>query len=83
MADISTIARFLQSTEWTTAEKWVVKWQFRLLGDFETALANAIKLADENNLAKLKLGFPIQVNGFLRWHSGDLGKRLRDAGLDI
>jgi len=74
---------FLSSPDWTEAEKWVIKWQFRILGEFQAALANAIKLADEKNLALLALGFPTQVEGFTAWNSGDLGRRLRTAGLEI
>lgn len=83
MTDHETISRFLGSPDWTEAEKWVIKWQFRLLGDFRTALAKAITLADENNLNRLALGFPTEVTGFTLWHAGGLGQRLRTAGLDI
>ena len=83
MADMKTIGEFLMSEKWTPEEKWVIKWQFRLLGDFHRALFDAIKLADEHNLARLAEGFPSQVAGFMAWHAGDLGKRLREAGLEI
>ena len=83
MTDHVTIGRFLTSAYWTESEKWIIKWQFRLLSDFQTALADAIKRADEDNLGRLRLGFPMQVDGFLQWHAGDLGCRLREAGLDI
>jgi hypothetical protein len=77
------IGEILTSDAWTAGEKFIVKWQFRLLGDFKTALVGAIMLADEQNLARLHLGFPGEVDGFLAWSVGDLGRRLRDAGLDI
>lgn len=38
-----------ESSPWTPGEKWVIKWQFGLLGNFNGALAKAISLADENN----------------------------------
>ena len=60
-----------------------MKWQFRLLGDFETALASAITKADDNNLMALSLGFPDQVAGYRAWAHGDLGQRLRAMGLEI
>ena len=75
------VRRILDSPDFTPGEKWVVKWQFRLLGSFQTALADAIKLADDDNLARLASGFPDQVQGFLGWNRGDLARRLRDKGL--
>lgn len=77
------IGVFLESPDWTPAEKWVIRWQFRLLGDFNTALAEAITRADDDNLARLELGFPDEVNGFLAWNRGNLAERLGKAGLDL
>ena len=77
------IGAMLTSDEWTEAEKSVIKWQFRLLGDFRTALFEAITLADDKNLVRLAMGFPYEVSGFMAWNRGGLGKRLRDAGLEI
>lgn len=84
MTDTRTIVgQFLESDQWTGAEKWVLRWQFGLLGDFQTALSEAIKRADDSNLARLELGFPEQVAGFIAWSRNDLGTRLREAGLEI
>lgn len=69
--------------DWSEPDKWVIKWQYRLLGDFETALAECITRADDHNLDLLARGFPVQVHGFLMWNRGNLGDRLREAGLDI
>ena len=77
------VATFLASDEWTEAEKWVMKWQFRLLGDFRNALFHAIACADDRNIELLALGFPDEVAGYKAWTCGDLAKRLRDAGLQI
>ena len=77
------ITDILESPAWTDGEKFVVKWQFQVLGHFKTALMDAIKLADEKNLARLELGFPDEVQGFRAWAYGDLGNRLRQTGLDI
>lgn len=77
------IERILTSPDWTDGEKAVVMWQYRLHGDFHTALFNAIKTADQHNLARLERGFPDEVSGFRAWAWGDLGKRLRAAGLSI
>lgn len=80
---LNTIRQFLASPDWTESEKWVIKWQFQELGDFQTALAEAIKRADDDNLMRLGRGFPAQVSGFIQWNRGDLGRRLRAAGLEI
>lgn len=77
------ISEFLASSQWTESEKWVIQWQFGLLGEFESALAECIKRADEANLSRLSLGFPEQVVGFISWSRGHLGQRLRNAGLGI
>ena len=82
-ATLEKIREFLKPGEWEDSEQWVIKWQFGLLGDFETALAGAILRADERNLARLAEGFPDQVRGFKEWSRGDLAQRLRKAGLEI
>lgn len=51
----------------TKSEEFIVKWQYHLLGHFKTALIEAISLADECNLEKLRLGFPEEVEGFLSY----------------
>ena len=82
-SDHEAIGRFLADPRWTTGEKWIIKWQFGLLGDFNTALVKAITLADESNLERLQVGFPIEVNAFVSWQRGNLSERLRTAGLEI
>ncbi len=80
----SNLGEFLGAdSAWEMSEQWVIKWQYQLLGDFQAALAGAIACADESNLARLALGFPDQVQGFLAWSRGDLGHRLRKSGLEI
>ena len=83
MMNRAEIDKVLRSLELTEPEKWVIKWQFGLLGDFQTALSAAIKSADETNLARLELGFPVQVGGFREWAFGGMGTRLRERGVDI
>lgn len=73
----------LESSDWTVGEKAVIKWQFRMWGRFYTTLFEVISIADDENLAKLRLAFPDEVDGFIAWNRGDLGKRLEDAGLPI
>lgn len=77
------MGEILASPDWSPAEKAVVKWQLRLYGHFYTALWQAIARADEKNLEKLALGFPDEVAGYKLWAWGDLGRRLRAAGLEI
>ena len=83
MTTMVEIGYFLDSPAWTPAEKLVIKWQFHLYGDFYTALWEVIKRADEENLERLACGFPLQIIGFKQWAFGDLGQRLRAAGLEI
>jgi hypothetical protein len=83
-ATVNQINEFLESPDWTESEKWVIRWQFGLLDDdFAKPLAECIKLADQYNLMRLELGFPVEVGGFKQWAYSDLGERLRSAGLRI
>lgn len=82
-ATMEEISRILDSPDWTAGEKAVVEWQFHLHGDFMAALFEAIKVADTDNLARLERGFQDEVGGFRAWAWGDLGRRLRAAGLSI
>ena len=82
-ATIEQIGEFLRSPDWTPEEKAVIEWQFRLCGHFKTALWEAIIRADDNNLEALEKGFPVEVGGYRMWAWGDLGRRLREAGLSI
>ena len=50
--------------ELTEEEEFIIKWQYRILGDFTTALIDAIKRADSSNLARLALGFPMEVKAY-------------------
>lgn len=75
------IAEFLADPNEPPEEKAVVKWQWGLYGDFYTALFGAIKRADEQNLERLRLGFPIEVTGFVEWNRGGLAQKLRDKGV--
>jgi len=77
------ISAAMKQFEYDESAIWVIKWQFRALGGFETALAEAIIKADEENLYKLRQGFPVQVDGYRRWAQGNLGDEFRKAGLSI
>ena len=78
-----TIREALTGDTFNDAEKWVIEWQFERLGSFQKALAEAICRASGGNLELLERGFPMQVHGFLAWRDGDLGRRLRNFGIEI
>jgi len=82
-ATIEEIRVILQSSEFSEAEKEVVKWQFNLLGNFHAQLWRLIASADDDNLELIEKGFPMQVYGYRLWAIGDLAQRLRRAGLQI
>jgi len=78
-----TIRDFLGSSNWNYGEQFIIRWQFGILGSFQQALIDVIKLADEENLSRLAIVFPREVDAFRAWSCGDLARRLRDAGLEI
>ena len=49
------------------SEEFILMWQYRMLGHFKTALMEAICLADDGNLARLRLGFPNEVDGYINY----------------
>jgi len=48
----------MDESKLTEGEQFVIYWQFGKLGHFRRALAEAFVRADEENTAKLALGFP-------------------------
>lgn len=48
----------------TEEEIFIVKWKYRLAGDFETTLMRCMMTADEGNLLKLSHEFPKEVLGY-------------------
>lgn len=48
-------------------ENAVMRWQYRMMGGFESALWDAISRADTNNLNALGMGFPIEVGGYKKY----------------
>ncbi len=83
-ASYKTVIEFLTSPDWTEGEKFIIQWQFEMLtSDFQLALIKTITRADGDNLARLELGFPIEVAAFRSWSHGNLGERLRKAGLGV
>lgn len=66
-------------------QEFIFKWQYRALGNFETALIEAIKLADDTNLLRLHLGFPTEVEGYRLYSEVDgwwpeTQRQAREAG---
>lgn len=75
------VREFLSNPDESPEAKAVLKWQWRLYGDFYTALWNAIKQADDGNLERLARGFPVEIKGFLAWNRGSLAEELRQKGV--
>lgn len=75
------INKFLADPNESPEAKAVLKWQWRLYGSFFTALFDVIKLADDDNLERLRKGFPVEVAGFLDWNRGYLAAKLRVKGV--
>lgn len=50
-------------------ERAVMRWQYDILGGFESTLWDAITRADGHNLEALGKGFPDEVNGYKKFTS--------------
>lgn len=67
----------------TVGERFIVDWQYGMMGGFNTALKEAIISADEGNLGRLAKGFPDEVFAYMnftrvdRWWQ-NLQKKIRD-----
>ncbi len=48
-------------------ERAIYEWQHGFMGDFRKALMEAICRADDNNLNLLRLGFPNEVSGYIKF----------------
>ena len=48
----------------TEGERFIVMWQYRILGDFKSALIEAIARADTSNRSALAKGFPVEVEAY-------------------
>lgn len=79
----ATVGDIMTSDAFDAYDKAAVKWRVGALGGFYRALWDAISQADDSNLERLELAFPVEVEGYRRWIHGDLGRRLRAAGLEI
>lgn len=66
----------MESSELTQGEKdYIFDKQYHHAGHFMNALYEAIGRADENNLYRLRQGFPGAVDAYLAWTRGDLHER--------
>ncbi len=54
----------LNLTGLTAEEFAVVEWQYGMCGDFKASLWQAISRADSGNMARLRRGFPVEVEGY-------------------
>jgi len=48
----------------TEGEAFIYKWQNWMLGSFNDALMEAIKYANDKDIEKLRLGFPVEVEAW-------------------
>lgn len=77
------IEGILNSDSFTTGEKEYVKFQFGMSDGFYGHLWEAIAHADDDNLARMKKGFPEEVAAFQTFKRGELRRRLKAEGLSI
>lgn len=52
----------------TKGEKFIYDWQYRRHGSFDSALAEALSIADGNNLKRLSKGFPEYAEAMDNFH---------------
>lgn len=57
----------MSETTFTPGEEFILHWQYGMLGGFRSRLVEAIAKADDGNLARLRLGFPDEVDAFLSY----------------
>ena len=69
----------------THGEAELVKWQYRLQGDFNRALWETIARADEDNLMALSMGYPEDVKAFVSFsrEEGYWKSVQKKAGLEV
>lgn len=48
----------------TPGEKFIWEWQYERLGSFSMLLAETISKADEANLSRLSLAYPLEVSAY-------------------
>lgn len=76
----------LMSQNLNNGERRCVMWQFPgvcPMGDFFTALWEALKRADSENLNRLSLGFPEDAQALRDFRSGVLGAKIERFGVEF
>ena len=53
--------------ELSEEERLMWNWEYKMMGDFQKALMEAICRADESNLSRLALGYPDHVSGYIKY----------------
>jgi hypothetical protein len=48
-------------------ERFIMEWQYGIMGDFEKSLIRTISLAGEVNLLNLSRAFPMEVEGYINF----------------
>ncbi len=64
-------------------ERRYLEFQFNKASGFFTALFIAMEKADDDNLEKMRLGFPEEVDALKRWRYGDLAEAADKIGLPV
>jgi hypothetical protein len=85
-ATLQLLGEVLASADFSPAEKLIISCQFPdfiRLGSWEMAFWQALCAADGVNLKKLACGFPTEVEALECWRHGNLGERIRAAGLSV
>ncbi|MBA4183032.1 MAG: hypothetical protein H0X49_03365 [Acidobacteria bacterium] len=66
-----TVNEALISSEFTTRQKIIIRWQFKIYGKFFNGLMDLIVSADMDNRAQLALAFPEYVLAYEEWMRGE------------
>ena len=80
----SRLRAILESPDFTGGEKRYIEFQWSTLlrpGSFYSALFEAISRADPENLARLRLAFPEEVDAVVAWREGDFAERVAAMGV--
>lgn len=70
MTPLMTVGEALRSDLLTDEQKWCVAWQRRhdwMPTPFESALYTLIEHADDKNLDRIALGYPVAVRAYRCW----------------
>jgi hypothetical protein len=71
------------ASDLSALERTILRWQLHDYGDFYTALWEALVRADEDNLARIELGFPLEVSALHAWRKTWIAESLRQKGFPV